>query len=191
MKVFHGREAPLAWLSRVAIRAPQRPRVAIELGPTVRTWALRAACAGAAASCVLLVTSVIGHWVVAAAIIVALTAWPSSGAPSAFVVGVGLLVLTSPAAPTHPRLFLLVFGVHLTLELAAVLGDLPWVARVELRALRGFAARFLAIQLISQMIAFVGVSMPHSQSSVAWLPLAAGTALALLSWGLFVRMRAG
>jgi|GEM_PF-3996698 len=179
-----------SWLEGVRTRRPPRPRVGIDLESCIPAWVLRIACAVVAGGCTLLVASNGAHWLIAGALIVTMAVRPSGAAPSLFAVGVGVLLLASEAVPLHPRVFLLALGLHLTVQLAAVVGDLAWRASVELRVLAGFAGPFLAIQALVQTAALMGAWATGRQPSMRWLPILAGIALAVMAWGILIRLRA-
>lgn len=184
-------EQPWFWFGRAPTRRPPpRPRVAVDLRRCLPAWALRIGCAVVATGCTLLVASNGGHWTIAGALIAAMAVRPSGAAPSLFVVGVGLLVLAAEEDPFHPRVFLLALGLHLTVQLATVVGDLHWLAPVELGVLAGFAAPFLVIQALVQSAALMGAWMTTRQVSVTWLPVVAGIALAVMTWAIIIRLRA-
>jgi hypothetical protein len=178
-----------SWLSTPALRGARRPRVTVDTGPAVPAWVLTAVWTVIAIGCTALVAERIGHWVVAAALIAATVVRASDVAPSLVVVGAALLLVTSPPDPFAPRVFLLAFGLHLTVELAALLGDLPWGATVERRVLTGAARPFLTVQATVQVLAVVAAWVGTRPLSASWLPLVAGTALAAAAWGIQARLR--
>ena len=180
-----------SWLLGVRTRRPPRPRVGIELAPCIPAWTLRLACAAAATACLLLVASHGAHWAIGGALIATMAARPGGAAPALFAVGVGLRLVGSEADPFAPRVFLLVLGLHLTVQLAAVVGDLAWPAAVERRVLVAFAKPFIGIQALAQTAALLGAWATSRQLTVTWLPVVAGTGLAVTAWAVLIRLRAG
>ena len=160
------------------------------MGACIPTWGWRIAYAVVALGCTLLVASHGAHWVIAGALIATMLIRPSGAAPALFAVGVGLLVLASEPDPFDPRVFLLALGLHLTVQLAAVVGDLPWLGLVELRVLVASARPFLAIQAGVQAAALIGAWTTSRQLSATWLPVLAGIGLAGMAWTILLRLRA-
>lgn len=189
MSSSRARALPWWWLTMVGLRKPRHPWVAVDLGASVPAWMLRLGCAIAATCASLLVASTAVHWAVAVVLIVMMTAKPSGATPSLLAVGIGLLLLISSPDLLAPRVFLLAFAAHLTVELAALIGDLPWMARVEWRVVTGAAKPFLAIQALAQATALVGAATASRQPSMTWLPAAAGIALAAMAWAILARLR--
>lgn len=174
--------------ARVAVQAVRHPRVTIEVGPSVPAGALRILVAVAAVGCVALVATSTAHWVVAAAVIGAAVVRPAGPAPAILPVGVALLVLTSPSGVSAVRVAALVLGLHLVVELAALVGDVPWSAAVERRVLSRARPRFVAVQAATQVLVVVGVAVTDRPPATTWLPLVAGVALAASAWAVHGRL---
>jgi hypothetical protein len=163
--------------------------VEIELGPRVPAWALRGVCVAAAAGCTLLVASHPAHWVLAAGLVTMMVLRPDTGAAAVFSVGIGLLLLAADPDPFDVRVPLLVFGLHLTLELVTLTAGLPWGTTVERAVVRAHLAPLLAIQAISQAAALVGPWLATARPAAPWVPALAGAALAVLAWATTWRLR--
>ena len=170
-------------------RPPRLPRVTVAVGAAVPVWLLRLVVVAAATGALALVASDRIQWVIAGMLIGVIAIWPDSAAAGVFAVGIGLLLLTSAPEPFHPRVFLLAFALHLTLELGAVLGQLPGDGRVEVRALRRAARPFLTVQALAQALALLGAWVSARPATVPWLPLVAAVALAALAWAVTARLR--
>lgn len=174
--------------------APRRrphppPRVEVVTGSTVHAWALRLMMVAALAGALALVTRSQGHWLVAVALLAGIAARPDGIAPALFVGGLGLLVLTGPADPWQARVFLLVFAVHLAVELGAVAGALPVEARVEWRVLARAVPVFLGVQAVAQTLALLGAWVAGQPPAMPWLPLVAAAGVAVLSWAVTSQLR--
>ena len=180
-----------AWARLVAVVTPRRrpPPVSIELDRAVPAWALRLVIAMVATGCGLLMIPNAAYWVIAVPLIAAMAAWPGGNAPVYVVLGAGLLLLTSASEPFGLDLHLLVFSIHLAVEIAAALGDVPWSAPVEVRILTRASRRFVLVQLAGQAVTFLGAWATSYRPSLAWLPLVAGVALAAVGWGVLASLR--
>ena len=189
MSALHARERAGPRILAVVTPRRRMPSVSIGLRRAMPAWALRVIIAMLATGCALLVVPSAGYWLIAVPIIATMSAWPGSNATTHFVLGAGLAVLTSPAPPFGFDLYLLVFGVHLTLELAAVVGDVPWACRVELEVLTRSTGRFVVIQLVGQAVTLLGDWATSARPPLGWLPVAAGIALAATGWSLLIRLR--
>jgi len=117
--------------------------------------------------------------------------WPGGSAPAVFGLGVGSLVLISGSDAFGPRVFLLVLGLHLTIELAALVGDVPWTSPVELRVLTASAWAFSTVQALGQLTAFAGLWASSRPLTLTWLPVASGIAVAAMAGVILTRLRSG
>ncbi|HSK23090.1 MAG TPA: hypothetical protein VK906_07945 [Egicoccus sp.] len=180
---------PVRRLLLVGRRPVPPPRVEVATGSYVSAWLLRLVVVGPLVGSVALVARSQGVWLVALVLLVGAAARPDGLAPSLLAGMVGVLLVTAPAAPFHPRVFALVFMVHLALELGALVGPLPFEARVEWRVLGRGAPGFLAIQAVAQTLALLGAWATGQPPAMPWLPLMAAAALAVLTWSVTARLR--
>lgn len=164
--------------------ASQRPlpRVRIQGGPWVVGTVLRLAVAVVAIGCAALLATGPQSWALAIAAAGVLLLRPGGFAAGGFALGLGLALALSPAAPFAPRVFLLLFGVHLLFQLAALAGSVGWTTVVELRVLVPPLRRLLAGQVFAQLLALGGAELSSARLSVAWLPVLVGIALTGLAW---------
>lgn len=178
-------------MSSIAALIPRssRPRVTVESGATVVTWALRAGIAATAAGCTALVATHPLHWVVAAALVATAITRPAAGAGAVFAVGAGLLLLADDPDPFSVRVAALAVGLHLTLELAAITAGLPWTAAVERAVLAAHVRPFLVIQVLTQAGAAAGAWFSDHPTDSRWIPVAAAAGVAALAWGVLLRLR--
>lgn len=188
MSAAKGRPGIRAWFRAVGTRPRPHPRVTISLGPTIPAWSLRLVIAAIATWCAVLVISQPLHWAVAVPTILMMATGGAGSAASIFVVGTGVAVLTSEA-PTTFRLLLLVFGVHLAVELTALLGDVHWAALVERRILWRSTPRFLLIQTAAQSMALFGAWTTVTGPLTQAFPVLAGAMLACGAWMVLANLR--
>lgn len=174
-----------------AIRPARRPlpRAGVDIGPCVGAWVLRVACVAVATGCVLLVAT--PHpvvWTALAPAIALMALRPGGVGATLFVVGVGVLALTSRPDPFDARVFALVAGVHLAVQLAVAASDLPMRGLVERRYLARLARAYAATQAFAQVVALVGAGLATSGLTSAALPVVAGMGLAALAWLVVARI---
>ena len=162
-----------AWL-RPERRAPLPPRVAVDGVVTLPGWALRLALLALAGVCVApLAEGRTAPWVVAVVLAAAVARQPGGAAPAVFAVVAGIQLLVVGTGGWHPRTFLVLFGVHALVWLAALNGDLPPDGRLERRALARSTIAFLRLQLPAQALAVVGTWAAVGGARWPWLPLLA------------------
>jgi hypothetical protein len=180
---------PIARLLAVGRRPPMAPRVEVAAGPSVPAWLLRLVVVAALAGSVALVARSDGHWLVAVVLLAGALTRPDGLAPSVLTVGVGLLLVTAPLDPLHPRVFVLVFALHLAVELGALVGPLPWQAQVEWRVFARAGRGFLVVQAVAQTLGLLGAWVTGQPPAMPWLPLLAAVALSVLAWTVTSRLR--
>ena len=79
---------------------------------------------------------------------------------------------------------------HLLVQLGALASSVPWTAALDLRVLLSPARRFLAWQLVAQLLGLAGAAVTASGLTVPWLPVLAGVAVTALLWWLLSRLMA-
>jgi hypothetical protein len=164
------------------------PRVRVGIGRAAPGGVLHIAVALIAVLCAAQLATNPAQWIVAVAGAVALAARPTPGLPQLYAALLGLGLLIGPAHPWSSRGFVLIFGVHLLVQTAALADDLPWSARVELGALAAAARRFLVIQACAQSAAVLCAWIADRQVDATWLSVAAGLAVAALAWAMLARL---
>lgn len=95
-------------------------------------------------------------WVVMIAMLIALFCLPGSFVGGAVVIALGLLSVFDTSPPEVWRTPLLVAGIPLMMQLAAVAGQAGLLARIELGVLSLALRRNLIIQVFAQLLALVG-----------------------------------
>ena len=159
-----------------------RPHVGIALDASAPAWQLRLLQVAVALGCTAMVATNEVLWVLVAAGLVAMVVRPYPLWQAGFLLAMGAGLLFAPADPFAPRAFVLLFGIHLFVVLGAILGRMPWSARLELRALLASARRFAAIQVFSQLLALAAAWLYLRDVSATWVAVLAGAALAVLAW---------
>ena len=134
----------------------RRPAVRIRTGPAVPGYVLRLAVAGIGLLCASLVVTGPPGWVVVSALLIGIVFAPGTLVTGVLLMVLGLLMVfdTDPAAPW--RTPLLVAGLPLMMQLAAIAGQATWLARIELRVLELPLRRYLIIQVFAQLLALTG-----------------------------------
>lgn len=161
----------------------RRPPVRLHTGPAVSSLVLRLVVVALGFGCALTVVTGPPGWVVVVALLVVLFGVPGSVLAGVVVIVLALLMVfdTDPAAPW--RTPLLVAGLPLMMQLAAVAGQASLSAVIELRVLELPLRRYLALQVFAQVLAFVGAMV----AGLGWvLPqLMAVAAVSLLALVVF------
>lgn len=178
-----------SWFPISGARVQRLPPVEVALAPSVPAWALRAVAAVTAAACVAFVGDTTA-WVALGALVVVFVARPVGAVTGLVAVGAGLLLLTSGREAFGAHLVVLVFGLHLVVELTTLVGLLGWAARVERRVLAAVARPFLAIQLAAQVALVLGARVVAQPPTAGWLPPVAGIGLGVLAWSVVAQMLA-
>jgi len=134
----------------------RRPAVRIRTGTAVPGYVLRLAVAGLGLFCASLVVTGPPGWVVVSALLIGIAFAPGTLVTGVLLMVLGLLMVfdTDPAAPW--RTPLLVAGLPLVMQLAAIAGQATWLARIELRVLELPLRRYLVIQVFAQLLALTG-----------------------------------
>jgi hypothetical protein len=181
-----GQVERIAATLRVAQAPSQRPlpRVRIALGAWVPGWVLRLVQALVALSCVALVHPGSGVWFLGALSALLLVLRPSGLVAACFVVFLGFRLAVTPAEPYAASSFLLLFGVHLLVQLARAGSAVPWSARVELQVLVPTALRFVRVQALAQLLALGAAALTARSLALPWVPVLVGAALTVLGWRL-------
>ncbi len=169
-------------------REQRLPRVEVRLGPSVPAWSLRAVAAVAAGGCTLLAGDAT-VWVAVAVALVVFVARPPGAVTGAVAAAAGLLLLTSGGV-SPLRLAMLVFGLHLVVELTALAARLDGSARIERRVFVAAVRPFVAVQVAGQAAAAFAGQVTAQPPQVWWLPVAAGVALGGFAWLVAARMTA-
>lgn len=133
-----------------------RPTVRIRTDAAVPGWLLRLSVAALGLFCASFVVTGPPGWVVVSALLVGIVCAPGTVVAGVLLMVLGLLMVfdTDPAAPW--RTPLLVAGLPLMMQLAAIAGQATWLARIELRVLELPLRRYLVIQLFAQLLALTG-----------------------------------
>ena len=133
-----------------------RPSVRIRTGAAVPGYVLRLTVVGLGLLCASLVVTGPPGWVVVSALLIGIAFAPGTLVTGVLLMVLGLLMVfdTDPAAPW--RTPLLVAGLPLMMQLAAIAGQATWLARIELRVLELPLRRYLVIQVFAQLLALTG-----------------------------------
>lgn len=161
------------------------PRIGPSLPPL--TIALASFVVGAVAGVVILGVS---PWLIIALVLaVGAAALPRGPFAMILVVVLALALLLPPqstfAAPVYsPRFVVLLAAAHLLLVLGSLGAWLPWRARVQLAVLGRPLARYLAVQVPAQLVAFAVLTLAAPGSAVVgsvWVALLGAVALVALA----------
>lgn len=157
---------------------PRRQRVTVVTGAWIPAWLLRLACVALAVGCVRLagagdILTVLGALLAALVLI-----RPGGVGPVLVLAFTAFVLTTSAGGGWRLESHLLLLGLHLLVQLAALLGRSTWAARVELRALLVPAPRFLTVQLVAQLVAVLGAAAAGSRLELPWLGVLAAVGLA-------------
>ncbi|MCU1690515.1 MAG: putative rane protein glycine-rich [Jatrophihabitantaceae bacterium] len=166
------------------------PSVQIELGRTAPAWALNAVVALLGLGCAALLADLPVHWVLAIAGAAAMAIRPLPGMAQTYagVLGAGL-VLTR-YEPWAARVFLLILGVHLMVQLGSIVQGLHWSTRVEVAVLVAPARRFAIVQAGAQCVAIGSAWAAGRDIDAVWLSVVAALGLAGLAWFLLTAVGA-
>lgn len=160
------------------------PPVGIELRRAAPAWALNATVALIALIGAATLATRPFHWVLAVVAAGAMAARPHPGMAQAYAAALGAgLVLTS-YQPWSARVFVLVFAVHLMVQLASIVQGLHWSTRVEAAVLAAPARRFAIVQSGAQCAAVLSAWVAMREVDAVWLSVAAGAGLAAVAWAL-------
>lgn len=166
--------------SRAGSRAERTGAPAI--GPAVPAWTIGALglVAGIAGAAVVIGAS--GWLVVAAVLAAAAAVFPRGPFAAVLVTQLAIAGLSGATLPA------LVLTTHLVLATGLLWAWTPRTARVQLRALRPSALRFVAVQVGAQAVAFLAVAVFGGAGRIGgvWLAIAGAVALLALALGLFV-----
>jgi hypothetical protein len=195
------RPAVLAPINRLVDRARralwfvrtgrQRPAVTVRLRRWVPGWTIRACCVLVAVGCVLLTGAPKPLTGVVSVVAVLLVVLPGGVLPAVLAVLVGVCALYLDPALTSVRPFLILAGLHLVVQLAALTGRTGLRARVELGVLLAALRRYLPIQAVAQAVALLGLALTRQRLEVAWLPVFGVVSLTLAVFWLVAQLRAG
>jgi hypothetical protein len=169
----------------------QRPAVTVRLHRWVPGWAIRVCCVLVAAGCVLLTEAPSPLTWIVSVLAVLLLGWPSGMLPAVVAVLIGLCTLYLDPTATDIRPFMILAGVHLQVQLAALIGRTGWRARIELGVLVAALRRYLPIQAVAQAVALLGLTLTRQRLEVAWLPVLGVVSLTLVVIWLVAQLRAG
>lgn len=160
------------------------PRVRIAVGPRLPGAVLRLVVPLVALGCAALLQPGPLSTVLALVGAAVLAVRPSGVAAGCYVVGLGLLLALSPADPFSLTPYVLLFGVHLLVQLGAVASVVPWSAVVDARVLVSPARRFLVAQVFAQLLAVLAAAVTSTSLTLSALPVLAVAGLTLLAWWL-------
>jgi hypothetical protein len=135
----------------------RRPRVRIWVASALPNLALRLVVVAIGLICASVVVTGPPGWIVAIALLAAMVAAPGSMVGGVLVMMLGLLMVFDTDPAPGWRTPLLVLGLPLMLQLAAIAGQASWTARIELRVLLLPLRRFLAVQVFAKLLAMAGV----------------------------------
>lgn len=134
----------------------RRPPVRIRTESAVPGAALRLAVVSIGLVCAAAVVIGVPGWVVVIGLLIGLFCLPGTMAGGALVIVLGLLLVFDPEPAPVWRTPLLVAGIPLLMQLAAVAGQATLRARIELQVLALPMRRYLVIQVFAQLLALVG-----------------------------------
>lgn len=164
------------------------PRVRIRLGARVPGAVFQLVVAAVAlGSAWLVVTGPVSTFFAVAGAVLVL-ARPSGIACAGYAVGLGFLLAVSSSEPFAPRSFLLLFGVHLLVQLGAVASSVGWSAVLDLRVLVSPLRRFVVVQALAQLLALGGAALASASVTLPWVPVLVGVALTALAWMILSRL---
>ena len=133
-----------------------RPAVRIRTDAAVPGWLLRLSVAALGLFCASFVVTGPPGWVVVSALLVAIAFAPGTVVAGVLLMVLGLLMVFDPDPAAPWRTPLLVAGLPLMMQLAAIAGQATWLARIELRVLELPLRRYLVIQVFAQLLALTG-----------------------------------
>lgn len=164
------------------------PRVRIAVGPRVPGVVLRLVVAlVAVASASLLVTGPVSTFIAVAGAVLLLVR-PSGASCAGYAFALGFALAVSATEPFALRSFLLLFGVHLLVQLGSVAGLAGWTVVLDLRVLVSPLRRFLVIQVLVQLLALGGAALSSTAVTLPWVPVLVGVALTATAWLLLSRL---
>jgi hypothetical protein len=134
----------------------RRPPVRIHTAAAVPSAVLRPAVALLGLACASVIVIGVPSWVIVVALLIGLACLPGTMIGGALVMTLGLLMMFDPVPAAAWRTPLLVAGLPLMMQLAAIAGQASWVAKVELRVLAQPMRRYLVIQVFAQLLALAG-----------------------------------
>jgi len=134
----------------------RRPPLRIDTAAAVPSAVLRLVIALLGLACASVIVIGVPSWVVVFALLIGLACFPGTVIGGALVMTLGLLMMFDPAPAAAWRTPLLVAGLPLMMQLAAIAGQASWIAKVELRVLALPLRRYLVIQLFAQLLALAG-----------------------------------
>jgi hypothetical protein len=170
---------------------PQRPAVTVRLRRWVPGWTIRACCVLVAVGCLLLTGAPAPLTGIVCVLAVLLLVLPGGVLPAVLAVLVGVCALYLNPAVTSARPFLILAGVHLLVQLAALTSRTGFRARVELGVLLVALRRYLPVQAGAQAVALLGLAITRQRLEVAWLPVLGVVSLTLGVFWLVAQLRAG
>jgi hypothetical protein len=134
----------------------RRPPVRIETETAVPSAVVRLAVVLIGLFCSSTVIIGTPGWVIMVALLAGLFCLPGSFFCGAVVIALGLLTVFDTTAAEVWRTPLLIAGVPLMVQLAAVAGQATLLARIELRVIGMSLRRYLVLQVFAQLLALVG-----------------------------------
>jgi hypothetical protein len=137
--------------TRAAVTRP-KPPVVIEIGPTVPAWSLRLVCVALGVLALIMLDPGIVATVIAGISLLVLVFLPNPGTGALFCGLLALFWMVMPSPPFSVDQFAVLALGPAVWTMAGVLTDLPLRTKIELRALRIPALRYLIIQLITQAL---------------------------------------
>jgi hypothetical protein len=169
-------------LLRAVGRERPRPRVRIELGPSVPVWVLRGLQVVAGLFCTAVVATSEVQWFLTVPALAVGLFWPEPMLLALLPLswGVGLALL--PLGAVSPQALLLLLGLHLYVVLGTAAGQTPPSARVEWAALAPAAVRFVVLQAAAQALAWGAAGVRTLEVAAPWLPILAAAAIAVVAW---------
>jgi hypothetical protein len=157
------------------------PQVRMELGRSATAGAFNLGVAALALVCAAQLATTTGHWILAIAGAAAMAVRPLPGMAQIYALVLGAGLALTAYDPWAPRVFLLIFGVHLLVALGSLTQGLPWLARVELQVLLAPARRFAVVQGAAQAVALLGAWVAAQHAHAGWVAVIAGACLAAVA----------
>jgi hypothetical protein len=159
-----------------------RPRVRVDLGPSVPVWALRILQALVGVGCTALVASTDVQWFFTVLALAAGLVWPAplwlALLPLSWGFGLAILPFGGVSVP----MLLLLFGLHLYVVLGGAAAPTPASARVEWAALAPAALRFLVLQAAAQALAWGAGTLRTLDLAAPWVSILAAAVLGAVAW---------
>lgn len=178
--------------TRAAVTRP-KPPVEVDTGRTLPAWMLRAGCLVAGVATMIILNPGVVPAVLLSAILLVVVLHPTAATGAVFAGGLGFFWMIMPTPDFGAGQFALLALTHLTWALSGTISALPLRTKIEWAALRPPLARFVIIDVISQLL-LIGAQLlrlaaPGTGGPVAGaLVLACAVVLAIAAWLIMPRL---